>query len=205
MIVVEQIKAARAMLDLSQLALAKKAGISIATLNNIERGVQTDPKISTLRAIQRALEAEGIEFTRDANDIVGILLKLQSRNVNEALILIIDDNNADRTLYKSWLSKAPGKKYTIVEAADGKQGYEAFLQHNPQCIILDFMMYGIDGFQLLVEMKREHAKIPPIVFVTGMHSDTLKRDVKAQGVHAYLEKDKITKEVLCKAVEKALG
>ena len=58
MIALEQIRAARAMLNLKQHELAKKAGISTGTLNNIERGVQTDPKLSTLRAIKRALEAE---------------------------------------------------------------------------------------------------------------------------------------------------
>lgn len=204
MIVVEQIKAARAMLDLSQHQLAKKAGISIATLNNIERFVQTDPKMSTLRAIQRALEAEGVVFSRDSDNIIGVSMKLKPKNLDEATILIIDDNNADRTLYKSWLGKAQGKKYTIIEAADAKKGYEAFLQHNPQCIILDFMMYGVNGFQLLVEMKKEQVKIPPIVFVTGMHSEHLRNEVKALGVHAYFEKSKLTKAVLCDIVEKAL-
>jgi len=48
------------MLGISQKQLAKKAGVAIATLNNIERGVQTDPKISTIKAIQGALEKDGI-------------------------------------------------------------------------------------------------------------------------------------------------
>jgi len=41
---------------------------------------------------------------------------------------------------------------------------------SPACIILDFMMYGKNGFQLLVEMQREHAKLPPSSSVTSMHS-----------------------------------
>lgn len=57
-----QIRAARAMLDLTQADLAKRAGISKTGLNNIERG-SSDPKASTLRAIQQALELAGIEFT----------------------------------------------------------------------------------------------------------------------------------------------
>ena len=65
MITLQQIRAARALIGLSQHQLAEKAGVSIGTLNNIERGVQTDPKFSTLRSIQRALEAEGIEFVSE--------------------------------------------------------------------------------------------------------------------------------------------
>jgi predicted transcriptional regulator len=50
------------MLGLTQAELAKNAGISTTGLNNIERG-SADPKTSTLRAIQAALESAGVEFT----------------------------------------------------------------------------------------------------------------------------------------------
>ena len=49
------------MLGLSQAALAKRAGISTTALNNIERG-ESDPKVSTLGAIETTLEALGAEF-----------------------------------------------------------------------------------------------------------------------------------------------
>ena len=50
------------MLRITQAELAKRAGLSVTGLNNIERG-SADPKASTLRAIQAALESAGIEFT----------------------------------------------------------------------------------------------------------------------------------------------
>lgn len=205
MITVEQIRAARAMLDLKQHELAKKAGISTGTLNNIERGVQTDPKLSTLRAIQQALEAEGIEFTERETGSFGVQLKAPRKLSGEITLLIIDDSDGDRKLYKTWLGKQPDKKYKIIEAGNAKDGYEAFLKTMPACIILDFMMYGKDGFQLLIEMKREHAEIPPIIFVTAMHSDITKKDALALGVHTYLDKKNLTQEKLCEAVKKALA
>jgi transcriptional regulator with XRE-family HTH domain len=58
----EQIRGARAMLGLTQAEVAKRAGISTTGLNNIERGA-SDPKASTLTAVQHVLEAAGIEFT----------------------------------------------------------------------------------------------------------------------------------------------
>ena len=59
-----QIRAARAMINVKQRELAKSAGISLATLNNIERGVG-DPRSSTLEAIEHALSAAGITFADD--------------------------------------------------------------------------------------------------------------------------------------------
>lgn len=59
-----QIRASRAMLEIKQKDLAVAAGISLATLNNIERGV-ADPRASTLAAIERALSTVGIEVGDD--------------------------------------------------------------------------------------------------------------------------------------------
>ncbi len=59
-----QIRAARAMLEIKQKDLARAAGISLATLNNIERGV-ADPRSSTLAAIERALATVGVEVGDD--------------------------------------------------------------------------------------------------------------------------------------------
>jgi DNA-binding XRE family transcriptional regulator len=61
MITPEQIRGARAMLNMTQARLAELAGISATALNSIERGA-SDPKSSTLRAIQSSLETAGIEF-----------------------------------------------------------------------------------------------------------------------------------------------
>jgi CheY-like chemotaxis protein/DNA-binding XRE family transcriptional regulator len=201
---IEQIKAARAMLDLSQRQLAKCAGVSIATLNNIERGVQTDPKISTMNAIQQALEARGITFT-NAYEGVGVLLTPRKNNAVGATVLVVDDSKEDRALYKNWLGKAARKKYHIIEADNAHAGYGAFVKYRPDCIVLDFKMYGSDGFQLLAEMKRDHARLPPIIFVTGIHSEVLKESAERQGVHAYLDKKSVTKERFNEAIERALA
>ena len=62
------------MLGLTQAALAKAAGISTTGLHNIERG-DADPKISTLDAILRALEAAGVEFIPENGGGAGVRLK----------------------------------------------------------------------------------------------------------------------------------
>ena len=204
-IALEQIRAARGMLDLKQHELAKKAGISTGTLNNIERGVQTDPKISTLRAIQKALEAEGIEFTESPTGGMGVQLKPKRNKNGEVKLLIVDDSNADRKLYTAWLKKQSATQYSIIEADNARQGYEAFVKHAPDCIILDFMMYGVDGFQLLVEMQRDHTVLPPIIFVTGMHNPVLEESVKAAGARACLNKKGLTPEKLQDAITRAVA
>lgn len=72
-----QIRAARAMINAKQSELARAAGISLATLNNIERGV-ADPRASTLDAIERALYAAGIECESEGgNDLIRLSARVR--------------------------------------------------------------------------------------------------------------------------------
>lgn len=64
LITAAQIRAGRALINAKQSELAKAAGISLATLNNIERGVG-DPRSSTLEAIERALGEAGVTLEND--------------------------------------------------------------------------------------------------------------------------------------------
>lgn len=61
MIDAAQMRAARALLGWKQSDLAAKSGVSEISIKNIERGA-TDPRASTLRAIQSAFEAGGVIF-----------------------------------------------------------------------------------------------------------------------------------------------
>lgn len=206
MITIPQMKAARAMLGYSQQELADKAGISVATLNNIERGAQRDPKLSTMSAIRRALELGGIEFTDESMGGVGVRMKAAAaRFGGKKRVLIVDDNHADRLLFKHWLTPDNDDiPYEIIEAENAKRGFEAFIEHNPDCVILDFHLYGMDGFQLMVEMKKDYPIMPPIIFVTGMHNKALESKVKEQGAHTYLNKNTIVQDTLLCAVRSAL-
>ena len=79
MITAQQIRGARAMLGLTQSALAEACGISTTALNNIERSA-SDPKVSTLTGIQRALEAAGVIFVAENGEGPGVRLKKSAKS-----------------------------------------------------------------------------------------------------------------------------
>ena len=60
-ITARQIRAARALLGWSQQQLADKAIISLNTVTRLERS-EVDPRVSTIEAVQKALNKAGVEF-----------------------------------------------------------------------------------------------------------------------------------------------
>ncbi|WP_119071380.1 response regulator transcription factor [Aggregatilinea lenta] len=67
-------------------------------------------------------------------------------------ILIIDDEENIRNLVDAYL-KAEG--YTINAATDGPQGLALFRRHRPDLVILDIMLPGMDGLEVLQHIRRE--------------------------------------------------
>ncbi len=61
MITPEQVKAARALLKWKQTTLAAASGLSLPSINNIERAIGS-PRLDTMKAVQTALENAGIQF-----------------------------------------------------------------------------------------------------------------------------------------------
>ena len=57
-----QIRAARALLGIKQSDLARAAAVSLATVNNLERGF-ADPRASTVDALSAALSSVGVDFS----------------------------------------------------------------------------------------------------------------------------------------------
>lgn len=62
MISMQQMRAARGLMNWSQAELARRCGLSVTAMNNIDRG-HSVPRVATLEHIRRVFESEGVEFT----------------------------------------------------------------------------------------------------------------------------------------------
>jgi DNA-binding response OmpR family regulator len=68
-----------------------------------------------------------------------------------ARILVVDDEANIRRIVSSYL-RADG--FEVVEAADGRTALAAFARSSPDLVILDVMMPGGDGIEVLRELRR---------------------------------------------------
>ena len=75
MLVPAQCRAARTLIGLPQLALAREARVALHTLIDFERGRRT-PRLATLQAITAALERPGIELIAENGGGVGARVRV---------------------------------------------------------------------------------------------------------------------------------
>ena len=74
MLTAAQCRAARGLLDWSQLELAKQASVGIVTVRQLEAGTH-EPRRATLDVVRRALEGAGVEFIDENGGGAGVRLR----------------------------------------------------------------------------------------------------------------------------------
>jgi two-component system, cell cycle response regulator len=117
-------------------------------------------------------------------------------------ILVADDRASSRELVRSILEHCG---YEVIEAADGAEAVERAKESQPQLILLDLQMPGLDGYGVIQKLRGDaRFAATPIVAVTAsaMHGDGEK--VLAAGFSGYITKP-IRLAQLRREVERLLG
>lgn len=113
------------------------------------------------------------------------------------MILIIDDDQAVRDVLQAILSLS-GFDCEAVE--DGDQAFSLLRRNVYQVVLLDLMLPGQNGFELLRFLKSERpAMLPRVILMTGVPLSTLSdfrdRDLCFQLVRKPLEVDELIRAV----------
>ena len=103
-----------------------------------------------------------------------------------ATVMIADDSLVVRAVVRGDLEE---EGYRVVEAVDGHAAVRQCLEEPPDVVLLDIEMPGLDGYQVIAELKKDpRLEDVPVVFLT---SRTAMEDVLAglrAGAHDYLRK-----------------
>lgn len=117
-------------------------------------------------------------------------------------ILIADDEPRNRKLMETLL-RAAG--FEVCSADSGRGALDAVAATPPDLILLDLMMPGMDGFEVLRRLKADAAtRDIPIVMVTALDDDASRARLKAAGISQVIDKP-IDRWALQACVDKLLG
>jgi twitching motility two-component system response regulator PilH len=113
-----------------------------------------------------------------------------------AVILIIDDSPTELHLFQGMLER--GGFETIV-ADSGEEGIRTARTARPDCILMDVVMPGMNGFQATRQLTRDpQTSSIPVIMITTKDQETDKIWGMRQGAVDYIVKPVSEKELLGK-------
>jgi two-component system OmpR family response regulator/two-component system alkaline phosphatase synthesis response regulator PhoP len=116
-----------------------------------------------------------------------------------ATILVCDDDPSLRELVRAVL----GTRYRFLEAADGTEALMIAREERPDLIVLDVMLPGLSGIEVLEELRATESlkEIPVVVITAWSHAEI---DVQVAGADRFVSKP-FDPDDLSAAVEELLA
>ncbi len=119
-------------------------------------------------------------------------------------VLVVDDTSANRELVSSILSTSDGS-YKVLQAVNGKDGFDKAVESLPDVILMDLRMPEVDGIEAIKMLKNnESTKNIPIIVLTAFSSSESLSESFEIGAFDYLTKPISAGELLSR-LKKALG
>ncbi len=151
--------------------------------------------------------ASDVSLDAVADELDGILSELAERMPETAIkserlrVVVIEDNEDCRSLIVELFRSF---SFEVLDFADGAQGFEAARTRHPDLILTDFEVPGMNGYELLTNVRMDDAtrKIPVIVLTGSPRSSCL--DGMHHDAQAVLRKP-IAPQNLLAAVRQALS
>jgi len=115
-------------------------------------------------------------------------------------ILIVDDSVFARMAIKKIISK---KFTSISEASSGSEAIELLKNEKFDCLLVDYLMPGINGITT-IKIIREMGLTTPIIVISANQQKTILDKFFELGVVAVLKKQ-VSEAELLNAIDKAIG
>jgi CheY-like chemotaxis protein len=99
-------------------------------------------------------------------------------------ILVIDDDARDRELLATVLEE---RGYEVILADTGGTGLMLCHRRDPDAVVLDLHMPGIDGRRILRQLRTLHPALPVVVF-SGVSKEEVQQEMLDHGATAFIQK-----------------
>lgn len=110
-------------------------------------------------------------------------------------ILVVDDQNVNLRVVGTLLVR---QGYEVITAGSGEEALQRYVESPPDLILLDMMMPGMDGFDVLASLHELGPLQVPVVFVTAAHDRDLLLRAFDAGVVDYVTKPFLPEELLAR-------
>ena len=118
-------------------------------------------------------------------------------------ILLVEDEDSIRDLYNRQLTKSG---FIVVAVNNGEAAVQALGQQAFDILLLDIMLPGINGLQVLREFKAKSPNSPmKVVLLTNLGQEAVIKEGFELGAHAYLIKSSYTPDQIVTEITNILS
>ncbi|MDG3005850.1 response regulator [Paludisphaera mucosa] len=107
-------------------------------------------------------------------------------------VLIVDDSPVDRRLVAAIVARNPGLRPVV--ANDGGEALKLIAGSKPSVVVTDIQMPGMDGLELVKEIRRVHPDLPVVLMTAYGSEDVAYRALRAGATH-YVPKKSLAAEL----------
>ncbi|MCS3469369.1 twitching motility response regulator PilH [Pseudomonas sp. Pseusp122] len=119
-----------------------------------------------------------------------------------ARILIVDDSPTEMYKLTGMLER---NGHEVLKAENGADGVALARQENPDAVLMDIVMPGLNGFQATRQLTKDPATAGiPVIMITTKDQETDKVWGKRQGARDYLTKP-VTEDLLIQTLNAVLA
>ncbi len=154
--------------DVTLSIAAQEAGLGLVVLFRPREGGYLD----RVADLQRIAQHQGITIqARDCQSACEVRLSL--RRQEPRLVMVVEDNPGAVELYRRYLS---GNSWRVRHVADPRVAFELARREEPDVIVLDVMMPGMDGWSVLQALKqRPETNAIPVLLCSIVEDRELSR------------------------------
>jgi len=118
-------------------------------------------------------------------------------------ILVVEDELSYLNLLHKELT---AKGYAVIDAKEGKDGYDTALLVHPDLIITDILMQGLDGLTMLEQLRKHRdGRLMKVIILTNLELDNqiMERALSTKPLYYFVKSD-ITLAALIAKIQEEL-
>jgi len=185
-------------------------GIHVHALKGISGSIGADNIQTSAEALETAAERGDIEFIRANNPKLLADLQIILDNINKALFKSVESQTDDKEVQRNSMDQGQKKKILLIDdsdsfililnsilkddyetliSLDGEDGLDTARVTKPDLILLDVVMPGMSGYEVLETLKADDTlQSIPVILISGKSSEESEAKGYALGAAGYIKK-----------------
>jgi two-component system OmpR family response regulator len=125
------------------------------------------------------LESRGMRIPEELQEIVN--------EEKKCLVIVDDDRELNQMMFSYFKTKF--SSYEIFQAFDGFEAGSLISKHEPDGIVLDLDLPGLNGFDLCKKIRESSdSQSLKIISISGMDTDEVRQKILSNGANAFFSK-----------------